>query len=36
VSTALSLTRSVTYPAGAVNLVFSTEGRPSFGDMTVQ
>jgi len=36
VPTALALTRSVTYPAGTVNLVLSTDGRPSFGDMTAQ
>ena len=34
--TALTLTKSVTYPAGTVNLVFSTDGRPSVGDMTAQ
>jgi dihydrofolate reductase len=36
VPTALTLTKSVTYPAGTVNLVFSPHGRPSFGDMTAQ
>jgi dihydrofolate reductase len=36
VPTALTLARSVTYPAGTVNLVFSTDGRPSFGNMAEQ
>jgi dihydrofolate reductase len=34
--TSLTHTRSVTYPAGSVNLVYSTNGRPTFGDMTAQ
>jgi dihydrofolate reductase len=36
VPTALTLAKSVTYPGGTVNLVFSTDGPPSFGDMTAQ
>ena len=36
VPTALTLAKSVTYPAGTVNLVFSTDGPPSFGDMADQ
>lgn len=36
VPTALTLAKSVTYPSGTVNLVFSTEGRPSVGNMAVQ
>ena len=36
VPTTLTLTKSVTYPGGSVNLVFSPAGRPSFGDMSAQ
>ena len=31
---ALVLTSSVTYPTGAVNLVYTAAGAPTFGDMT--
>ena len=36
VPTALTLTKSVTYPGGTVNLVFAPGGPPSVGDMTTQ
>jgi dihydrofolate reductase len=34
--TALTLERSTTYPGGTIELVYTTSGRPTYGDMAAQ
>jgi dihydrofolate reductase len=34
--TALTLDRSTTFPNGTIELVYTTEGRPTYGDMAAQ